>query len=204
MKRFINWAKAKLFASEREQHDMQLAAISTAAWGNTESSRVDRIKADSPYWSTAYGDVCKAIDREMMHRNRVEELEIETLELRSKANVAEERVKQLEQMLSCPFEPREVDSAPPWTQDDAERWRLFLTCETGERLKRLLNFWSQWEEQSATLREDNFENACGQAKGFRRCAQYALQKLSADIRPQQDEDTRGQHGAADLRERYAP
>lgn len=126
----------------------------------------------------------------------------ETLQRKVEMLLAENQA--LKAALRCPFEPREVDSAPPWTQDDAERWRLFLTCETGDRLKRLLNFWSQWEEQAATLREDNFENACGQAKGFRRCAQYALQKLSADIRPQQDEDTQGQHGAADLRERYAP
>lgn len=112
--------------------------------------------------------------------------------------------KALRAALRCPFEPREVDAAPPWGPEDAARWRLFLTSETGERLARALNFWSQWEEQAATLRENNFENACGQAKGFRRCAQYALHKLSADIRPQQDDDTQGQHGAAALRERYAP
>jgi hypothetical protein len=47
---------------------LQLAAISTAALQNTEASVRDRIDRDNVYWTAAYGDVCKAVDREMALR----------------------------------------------------------------------------------------------------------------------------------------
>ncbi len=103
-----------------------------------------------------------------------------------------------------PFEARETDGAPPFDEDDRTRWREFLATPTGKRLMQSLNWWSQYEEQAATLRKDRHEYACGSASGFRRCAQFAIHKLSADTRLQQGEDTRAQNGASDLRERIAP
>lgn len=57
-----------------ELHVMQLAAIMTASLQNTECSTKDRIHRSSPYWTQAYEDVCRAVDREMGHREEVEQL----------------------------------------------------------------------------------------------------------------------------------
>lgn len=48
-----------------ELHTMQLAAVSTATVQNTETTIKDRIGPDNPYYTTAYGDTCRAVDREM-------------------------------------------------------------------------------------------------------------------------------------------
>lgn len=48
-----------------EQHTMELAAISTAATQNTESSRKQRIDRSNSYCTQAYLDVCRAVDREI-------------------------------------------------------------------------------------------------------------------------------------------
>lgn len=61
-------------AEWREFHTMQLAAISTASFQNTEASKRDRIGKDHPYASTAYFDVCRAIDREMALRASLADL----------------------------------------------------------------------------------------------------------------------------------
>lgn len=49
---------------------MQLAAISTAAGQNTVSSTSNRITPKSPYYTAAYADVCRAVDREMVWRGK--------------------------------------------------------------------------------------------------------------------------------------
>lgn len=54
----------------QELHVMQLAAISTAALQNTEASKSERIGKYNPYWTVAYQDVCDAVDREILERNR--------------------------------------------------------------------------------------------------------------------------------------
>jgi hypothetical protein len=59
---------------QEEVHRMQLAAISTATLQNSDSTIKDRIDGHSPYWSPAYADTCRAVDREMNHRKKVEEL----------------------------------------------------------------------------------------------------------------------------------
>jgi len=64
-------------AEERELRIMQLAAISTAAIQNTETTIKDRIGSDNPYYSTAYVDTCRAVDREMEHRAEIERLKKE-------------------------------------------------------------------------------------------------------------------------------
>jgi len=53
----------------REEHTMQLVAIMTATFQNTESTIKDRIEKGNTYWTVAYSDVCRAIDREMERRS---------------------------------------------------------------------------------------------------------------------------------------
>lgn len=48
-----------------EKNNMQLVAIMTATLQNTESTIKERLPKDHEYWTVAYGDVCRAIDREM-------------------------------------------------------------------------------------------------------------------------------------------
>lgn len=71
----INHNLARDMRVKDENHNMQLAAISTATIQNTRSSTKDRLFRTSPYWTIAYGDVCVAIDREMNHREYVVLLE---------------------------------------------------------------------------------------------------------------------------------
>lgn len=59
--------------SVEELRIMNLAAISTASIQNTESTIKERITNDNPYWTVAYADVCRAIDREMELRNKLEQ-----------------------------------------------------------------------------------------------------------------------------------
>lgn len=225
MKALIDRFKRWLCREEFERHEMQLVAIMTASLGNTEYTRKERIANDHPYWSQAYADTCSAVDREMAHRSARELQEIEVLELRGKRNVLQQQfadaitqrdefkrrlalcekdLVRLTAEVSKPFESIETDSAPPFDADDSTRLREFLATPTGKRLRANVNWWSQCEEHMATRRTDKFENACGQARGFRRCAEFILNKLSADTRLQQGEDTQNQHGAAGLRERVAP
>jgi hypothetical protein len=63
------------YENEIETLRIQLAGCGVAAMQNTESSVKARITAESPGWSASYGDVCRAVDREMQLRQRVDELE---------------------------------------------------------------------------------------------------------------------------------
>lgn len=62
-------------AEVEELHLMQLAGISTATFQNTKTSIKDRIGPDNPYYTVAYGDVCRAIDREMEWRAKADQLQ---------------------------------------------------------------------------------------------------------------------------------
>jgi hypothetical protein len=54
---------------------MRLAACGTAAMCNTKkSARQQRIKKSNPYYSASYGDVCRAVDREMRYRKALEDI----------------------------------------------------------------------------------------------------------------------------------
>jgi len=61
--------------TQEERHTIQLAAISTASIQNTRGTIVDRIDRNSPYWTVAYEDVCRAIDREIKQRERADRLD---------------------------------------------------------------------------------------------------------------------------------
>lgn len=110
----------------------------------------------------------------------------------------------LRAMLRRPFEARETESAPPWANEDANNWRKFLATATGERLARLVNYWTQVEAQRAALRLDKHEYACGLAAGWHNEGDFILHRLSADLPPQTEGDTLAGAGAADVRERVAP
>lgn len=52
---------------------MKLAAVSVAAQANTPfSAKTSRLPDGSPYWTPAYSDVVRAVDREMHQRKRAE------------------------------------------------------------------------------------------------------------------------------------
>ena len=64
-----------------EIEKMRLAACGVAAIQNTRITIKDRIKSDSPYWSASYSDVCRAIDREIALREKLELVESALSEL---------------------------------------------------------------------------------------------------------------------------
>lgn len=66
--------EAKLKELE-ELHTMELAAVSTASIQNTPSTITDRIAREHPYWSVAYSDTCRAVDREVKLIAKVSALE---------------------------------------------------------------------------------------------------------------------------------
>ena len=74
--------KAQLEA-ERELRIMQLAGVSTASIQNTEASVKGRITSENPYYTTAYADTCRAIDREMKLRQQLTELQADKEKLAS-------------------------------------------------------------------------------------------------------------------------
>jgi len=67
-------AKDARIADVEELSVMRLAACSTASLQNTATSRQERIARESPYWSAAYEDICRAVDREMGLRAEIARL----------------------------------------------------------------------------------------------------------------------------------
>jgi len=57
---------------ELEVERMRLVACSTASLANTDSSKAQRIDDENLYSSVAYRDVCRAVDREIEHREELE------------------------------------------------------------------------------------------------------------------------------------
>jgi hypothetical protein len=58
--------------------NMKLCAVSVNASHNTREAIKGRLRPEHPYWSTAYADVCNAIDREMALREELEKLKAKT------------------------------------------------------------------------------------------------------------------------------
>ena len=59
---------------ELDAERMRLAACGVAALMNTPDTAAQRIGRDNPYWSASYGDVCAAVDREMLLREKLKAL----------------------------------------------------------------------------------------------------------------------------------
>lgn len=76
-------AEVTRLREQEELHTMHLAAISTAAMQNTESTVKHRIGRENPYWTVAYGDMCATVGREMKHREEAKALR-QSLELMAK------------------------------------------------------------------------------------------------------------------------
>ncbi|MCY2967033.1 MAG: hypothetical protein NT069_25925 [Planctomycetota bacterium] len=76
-------AETRELKRQIEVLNMQLAACSTASKQNTRDSVSKRLAKHSPYWSVAYSDVCEAVDREMMNRERAQSAEIELQKYRN-------------------------------------------------------------------------------------------------------------------------
>ena len=59
--------------AEIERLRVQLAGCGVAAMQNTEASKANRVKRGSYGWSESYGDVCRAVDREIEQRRVLEQ-----------------------------------------------------------------------------------------------------------------------------------
>ena len=53
---------------------MRLTACGVAAMSNTRETVKQRIGKDHVYYSASYGDVCDAVDREIMYREALESI----------------------------------------------------------------------------------------------------------------------------------
>jgi hypothetical protein len=71
------WDGIEWFTDTSELHVMQLAAIMTASIQNTADTVAERITQENPYWTVAYSDVCRTVDREMAHRRELEFMKAE-------------------------------------------------------------------------------------------------------------------------------
>mgnify|MGYP001571697844 FL=1 len=71
----------------KELNTMQLTGILTAVMQNTVDSSKERIAAGNPYWTVAYGEVCRAVDREIKLRAELERAE-KVIELGAILNLA--------------------------------------------------------------------------------------------------------------------
>ena len=61
---------------ELETERMRLAGCGVVAMQNTVDSAKERITQDSPYWSASYGDVCRAVDAEILYRTQLEQANV--------------------------------------------------------------------------------------------------------------------------------
>lgn len=111
----------------------------------------------------------------------------------------------LEQKLRRDFPTVEHDD-PKWTADDSETWAHFLaTNGVGQKLQALANYHEQATNRSVILRLEGAENNTGFARGWHMATAYFFKTLSAEVRPQQDQnDTQQGDDASRLRERVAP
>ncbi len=60
--------------AEIDLNNMRMAAVMTACTQNTWASQKDRIGRGHAYWTQCYGDVCAAIDREILLRQERDKL----------------------------------------------------------------------------------------------------------------------------------
>ncbi len=60
--------------AEVDLNNMRMAAVMTATVQNTWASQKDRIDRGHAYWTQCYGDVCAAIDREILLRQERDKL----------------------------------------------------------------------------------------------------------------------------------
>lgn len=175
----------KVWAME-EQHTTALLELATKA---ATADQVLRDKLNSAEKQAA--------EAAQWAREKLGEMAERNLDLRRQLGEAQKQAR-------MPFEARETDSAPPWLPEDAQWWRDVLAGPRGQRIKQALNFWSNYKDRAAVTRLDRHEYACGEAAGFYLCAEFLLNKLSADIQPQSDEDGKAGQGASSLHERIAP
>lgn len=96
-----------------------------------------------------------------------------------------------------------VAERPVWEQTDAGSLRAWLGTGSGKKLAGILRFDEQKHNRSAVLRVSAHKYNCGWAAGYHAACQ-AITNLSADVRPQQDDDSGERDGAAAFAERNAP
>ena len=209
MNRFKAWLRqwvAPEYVMERANHKLLMEQFQAARIENGVLGRklqaAEQDAKDSAEKSAmiakelnALGERCEKLTQEREQITRGHSAQV--------ANLSKE-LQAVRVRARMPFTAREVDSAPPWLPEDAQWWRDVLAGPRGQRIKQALNFWSNYKDRAAVARLDRHEYACGEAAGFYLCAEFLLNKLSADIQPQSDENTQQGNGAAGLRERIAP
>lgn len=122
---------------QAEIHRMQLAGISTISGCNTkESMKQQGIEKTNPYWTPAFEDTKKAVEREMILIERIKELE----------NWHQKRSGQKVPEPSCPY----CDNAKRAYFKQAERIK---ELEENSQLMHTQNFRDMWEERKSLLTE---------------------------------------------------
>ncbi len=93
---------------------------------------------------------------------------------------------------------------PTWTQADAEFFRAFLVTGTGRKVAELISFDESTQNRHAvTNPHGNHSYLAGFAAGFS-ARGASLMQLSANVRPQQDNDNGDGDGVDRPGERLAP
>ena len=182
----------RLLAEARMENSTLTRRLSAAERDANDSAEKSAMIAKE---RNALGECCEKLTHEREQITRAHSAQLEALQI---------ELQKARQAARMPFEARETDSAPPWSPEDAQWWRDALAGPRGQRIKQALNFWSNYKDRAAVTRLDRHEYACGEAAGFYLCAEFLLNKLSADIQPQSDEDGKAGQGASSLHERIAP
>lgn len=92
---------------------------------------------------------------------------------------------------------------PEWRQEHAADFRAFLATATGRQFAELLRWDEQDHNRKAVAFLDNHSYRSGFGQGFGERTRSIL-KLSADVRPQQDDNSGAGDGATPDAERLAP
>jgi hypothetical protein len=112
LERQLWWPKQLLERAESAERDkahlqeeltterLRLAAVTSAALGNTRANQAARLTWEHPYWSASYGDVCDAVDREIEHREALEKLQHENERLRGECAQNQQLLLHVEGALS--------------------------------------------------------------------------------------------------------
>lgn len=100
-----------------------------------------------------------------------------------------------------PFAVCMADEPPAWSEFDQHNLATFFRTESGLKLKMLFSYYEQGRNRTAVLSGDL--TAAHRAAGFHEFAAW-LEKLSANVPPQEDDPNPLSTGARELVERLAP
>lgn len=137
--------------------NMQFAAIMTASIQNTNETTAERIDKDNPYWTVAYSDVCRAVDREMAHRRELEFMKAEHKDVQEEAEKLKKQLFTLDHQHSIAtsaldkMNDRSV-GAMAIAEGDQGWERIPIDCPTLEAVAKLRTDFNAAMKDLATLR----------------------------------------------------